>query len=91
MDDKNVEAGINRDQRQNQPPHVPNDPATSTESSDTEKETNETEQSSKKESWLKSILFWSPKWCRWDEQNPPKFGLPLNILFACAGTFTVRI
>jgi hypothetical protein len=34
-------------------------------------------------------LLWTPPWCRWDEQNPPKFGLPLNFLFAFAGTFTV--
>ena len=34
-------------------------------------------------------LLWAPSWCRWDKENPPKFGLPLNILFAFAGTFTV--
>ncbi|KAJ6161264.1 hypothetical protein N7470_004660 [Penicillium chermesinum] len=34
-------------------------------------------------------LLWMPRWCRYDETNPPKFGLPLNILFAFAGTFTV--
>ena len=38
---------------------------------------------------LLTALSWTPPWCRWDEQNPPKFGLPLNFLFAFAGTFTV--
>lgn len=37
-----------------------------------------------------NILLWTPPWCRWDPENPPKFGLPLNFLFAFAGTFTVR-
>lgn len=41
--------------------------------------------------WARLIhaLAWTPPWCRWDEQSPPKFGLPLNFLFAFAGTFTV--
>lgn len=41
--------------------------------------------------WQTTInaLLWMPPWCRYDEKNPPKFGLLLNILFAFAGTFTV--
>ncbi|KAJ5287818.1 hypothetical protein N7478_003504 [Penicillium angulare] len=34
-------------------------------------------------------LLWAPSWCRWNKENPPSFGLPLNFLFAFAGTFTV--
>ena len=34
-------------------------------------------------------LLWAPPWCRWHKESPPKFGMPLNILFAFAGTFTV--
>jgi hypothetical protein len=37
-----------------------------------------------------NLLLWTPPWCRWNPENPPKFGLPLNFLFAFAGTFTVR-
>lgn len=29
-----------------------------------------------------SIISWTPKRCRWDPQNPPKFSLALNLLFA---------
>lgn len=33
--------------------------------------------------------FWVPPNCRWDPDEPPKFSMPLNILFAFAGAFTV--
>jgi hypothetical protein len=36
------------------------------------------------------VICWAPPRCRWDPENPSKFGLPLNILFAFSGTFTVR-
>ena len=36
-----------------------------------------------------SILTYTPKRCRYDPSNPPAFSLPLNLLFAFAGTFTV--
>ncbi|KAJ5646470.1 Major facilitator superfamily domaingeneral substrate transporter [Penicillium lividum] len=50
-----------------------------------------TESLSKPNRWKSIIdaLLWAPPWCRWDKENPPKFGMPLNILFAFAGTFTV--
>ena len=35
------------------------------------------------------ILFWVPPNCRWDQDQPPKFSMGLNILFAFAGAFTV--
>lgn len=35
------------------------------------------------------IISWTPPRCRWNTENPSKFGLPLNILFAFSGTFTV--
>ena len=35
------------------------------------------------------IAFWVPPRCRWDADRPPKFSMPLNILFAFAGAFTV--
>lgn len=38
---------------------------------------------------LTNVILWTPPWCRWSPDNPPKFGLPLNFLFAFAGTFTV--
>lgn len=38
-------------------------------------------------SW--SIISYTPKRCRWNPQNPPKFTIWLNLLFAFAGTFTV--
>lgn len=31
----------------------------------------------------------TPSWCRWDPEHPTGFSLPLNILFAFAGAFTV--
>lgn len=34
-------------------------------------------------------VFWVPPNCRWDPENPPKFSMALNILFAFAGAFTV--
>lgn len=39
---------------------------------------------------LINTILWTPPWCRWNPDNPPNFGLPLNFLFAFAGTFTVR-
>ncbi|CAI7625310.1 unnamed protein product [Penicillium manginii] len=48
-----------------------------------------TKHTREKRARLIHALLWTPPWCRWDEQNPPKFGLPLNFLFAFAGTFTV--
>jgi hypothetical protein len=38
-----------------------------------------------------NLIFWTPPRCRWDAENPFTFGLPLNILFAFSGTFTVCI
>ncbi|KAF2145040.1 uncharacterized protein K452DRAFT_216302, partial [Aplosporella prunicola CBS 121167] len=34
-------------------------------------------------------LAWVPPNCRWDERNPPRFSMSLNVLFAFAGGFTV--
>ncbi|KAF2487756.1 major facilitator superfamily domain-containing protein, partial [Neohortaea acidophila] len=34
-------------------------------------------------------IFWVPPNCRWDTDAPPKFSMPLNILFAFAASFTV--
>lgn len=42
-------------------------------------------------SLILDILLWMPKSCRRNQDNPPKFGLLLNLLFAFAGTFTVSI
>ncbi|KAL9038069.1 MAG: hypothetical protein Q9214_005432 [Letrouitia sp. 1 TL-2023] len=41
--------------------------------------------------WRKTLNFitYTPKRCRYDPSNPPSFSLPLNLLFAFAGTFTV--
>jgi hypothetical protein len=30
---------------------------------------------------LWKVLTWSPKRCRWDPKNPPKFSMGLNLLF----------
>jgi hypothetical protein len=38
---------------------------------------------------LFDAISWVPPRCRWDADNPSKFGLPLNILFAFSGAFTV--
>lgn len=35
------------------------------------------------------IIYWTPPWCRWDVDNPPPFTIWLNILYACAGGFTL--
>ncbi|KAL8837596.1 MAG: hypothetical protein Q9170_002473 [Blastenia crenularia] len=35
------------------------------------------------------ILFYTPKRCRYDPTNPPKFSTGLNLLFAFASAFTV--
>ncbi|KAF2151882.1 MFS general substrate transporter [Myriangium duriaei CBS 260.36] len=34
-------------------------------------------------------LTWMPQRCRWNPEKPPVFGVPMNILFAFAGAFTV--
>ena len=34
-------------------------------------------------------IYWVPPWCRYDLENPPKFTIWHNILFAFAGAFTV--
>jgi hypothetical protein len=38
---------------------------------------------------IHSIIYWTPPKCRWDPDDPPKFTLALNTLFAFAGAFTV--
>lgn len=35
------------------------------------------------------FVTWTPKSCRYDPNQPPKFSLSLNLLFALAGTITV--
>ncbi|KAL8764931.1 MAG: hypothetical protein Q9209_007824 [Squamulea sp. 1 TL-2023] len=42
-------------------------------------------------SWKKAldIVFYTPKRCRYDPANPPRFTIWLNLLFAFAGAFTV--
>jgi hypothetical protein len=52
---------------------------------------NAEETTTKRQCWtgFMDIIFWTPPRCRWDAENPCKFGLPLNILFAFSGTFTV--
>ena len=35
------------------------------------------------------IAFWTPPNVRWDPDQPPRFSVSLNILFAFAGAFTV--
>ncbi|KAF3767919.1 MFS general substrate transporter [Cryphonectria parasitica EP155] len=37
----------------------------------------------------KKILMWTPPRCRYDPDNPPKFSLALNLLFALTTTVTV--
>ncbi|KAI4130211.1 MAG: hypothetical protein LQ347_003469, partial [Umbilicaria vellea] len=41
--------------------------------------------------WRKvyAIVTYTPKRCRYDPAHPPGFSMPLNLLFAFAGTFTV--
>lgn len=45
----------------------------------------------KKPLWRRAydIAFWVPPNCRWDPNEPPRFSIWLNILFAFAGAFTV--
>lgn len=38
---------------------------------------------------ISDFLFYTPKRCRYDPDNPPKFSIGLNLLFAFAGAFTV--
>ncbi|KAK5169464.1 uncharacterized protein LTR77_005440 [Saxophila tyrrhenica] len=38
---------------------------------------------------ISAKIFWVPPNCRWDPEEPPKFSMALNILFAFAGAFTV--
>lgn len=38
---------------------------------------------------LYTVLSYTPKRCRYDPANPPKFSTALNLLFAFAGAFTV--
>ncbi|KAL8690450.1 MAG: hypothetical protein Q9218_004104 [Villophora microphyllina] len=36
-----------------------------------------------------SVILYTPKRCRYDPANPPRFSLPLNLLFGFAAAFTV--
>lgn len=38
---------------------------------------------------IQHVLLWCPARCRWDPDDPPKFSMPMNILFAFSGAFTV--
>ncbi|KAL8776803.1 MAG: hypothetical protein Q9194_002936 [Teloschistes cf. exilis] len=65
----------------------------SPESSDARPESIETkdESSINPKTWQKalSLALYTPKRCRYDPANPPRFSLPLNLLFGFAGAFTV--
>jgi hypothetical protein len=52
---------------------------------------NEAESSRPPSRWqtILHVLNWMPPWCRWNPESPPVFSLPMNILFAFAGAFTV--
>ncbi|KAH8895633.1 major facilitator superfamily transporter [Thozetella sp. PMI_491] len=39
--------------------------------------------------WARRLLAWEPKTARYDPENPPKFTVGLNILFAFSCSFTV--
>jgi hypothetical protein len=61
---------------------------------DVEKETESiatTDAYSKPPSWRRiyTVLTWTPPNCRWDPNNPPKFSMAMNVLFAFAAAFTV--
>ncbi|KAL3439702.1 major facilitator superfamily domain-containing protein, partial [Aspergillus insuetus] len=45
--------------------------------------------SSKPHNILLRTLLWTPPSCRYNPNSPPSFSIPLNLLFAFAGTFTV--
>ncbi|KAL2818740.1 major facilitator superfamily domain-containing protein [Aspergillus cavernicola] len=47
------------------------------------------EESQEKRHPLVAALLWAPPQCRWNPDNPPKFNILMNLLFAFAGTFTV--
>ena len=36
-----------------------------------------------------NTIYYVPPWCRWNPDNPPKFTIYHNVLFAFAGAFTV--
>jgi hypothetical protein len=36
-----------------------------------------------------TLVTWSPRRCRWDPEDPPKFGLGLNLLFAFVSCFSL--
>ncbi len=38
---------------------------------------------------ISDTIYWVPPNCRWDPDEPPRFSMALNILFAFAGAFTV--
>ncbi|KAK4172884.1 major facilitator superfamily domain-containing protein [Triangularia setosa] len=42
----------------------------------------------RRERW-KRVIAWQPPHTRWDEENPPKFTIWINLLFGFAGCFTV--
>lgn len=37
---------------------------------------------------ITNYVFWTPPSCRWNNENPPRFTIWLNILYAIAGGFT---
>ena len=57
----------------------------------TPSEESEDKEPQKASRWRRAyeIAFWVPPNCRWDSDQPPKFSMGLNILFAFAGAFTV--
>ncbi|KAL8809779.1 MAG: hypothetical protein Q9200_003115 [Gallowayella weberi] len=72
------------------PPEPPATAATSSLSA-APPERNDDATSSPPTKWQKpwSIIFYTPKRCRYDAANPPRFTIWLNLLFAFAGAFTV--
>lgn len=35
-----------------------------------------------------STIYWTPSWCRYNEDSPPNFNVWINILFACSSGLT---
>ncbi|KAJ5547588.1 hypothetical protein N7513_004822 [Penicillium frequentans] len=100
MESKDSDAGVLRSHNQSSSeeagpdaPNILSDTENSGESGENAEDNDLTpkEPSTKSSRWdfIINALLWAPPWCRWSKENPPKFGMPLNILFAFAGTFTV--
>ncbi|KAK5941003.1 hypothetical protein PMZ80_006280 [Knufia obscura] len=87
-DERDVNSGNHRGHTANKPSPAPERRQSSEVTRDAiDEKTTDNSRSARRN--LLGQIFWTPPWCRYDPNSPPKFSLFQNVLFGFAGAFTV--